>query len=436
MKNKVTYWLQIKVFMGLGALLLGSALMVLYLELVAQENHANQQLLSYVRQLETQGKAIQRRGMTYAEHAPRDYGPYERDVIIFYPDFMRDLDAFENQTRLIADTANTLPRTIISPSNNTTLDSINILQQRWSTFRKGFLDKLGPNTKEPRLEWGAEYVQENQALINAVTGKLIMTIDTAIQEQVQENQQLTKIAMSGAVALLLFGAIWFYISVIRRIIITVRGCQRVAKGDFGYQLPANRKDELGMLAAAFNTLSARTRLVVTMLSKMHQKGSADSKLDSLWNEARGYLPMQWLGLFELNPAEGKLSLVSMRTERKLSETIKKSLIKATGDDQHLIAISKTQAPLKYDKLADVATGIPTAKLARELLKLGLLDSALIVPLTADDGWKGVIVFVAQDKAAYTNEQVELMGNLSPFMANGFAQVDKTSSEPEIRMAAN
>ena len=97
MKNGLTYRLQVKVFMGLGALLLGSALIVLYLELVAQENHGNQQLLSYVKQLETQGKAIQRRGMTYAENAPRDYGPYNRDVIIFYPDFMRDLEAFEQQ---------------------------------------------------------------------------------------------------------------------------------------------------------------------------------------------------------------------------------------------------------------------------------------------------------------------------------------------------
>ena len=44
--------------------------------------------------------------------------------------------------------------------------------------------------------------------------------------------------------------------------------------------------------------------------------------------------------------------------------------------------------------------------------MGLLNSALIVPLASDDGWKGLIMFVAQDIAAYTDEQVELMANLT------------------------
>lgn len=435
MKNGLTYRLQAKVFIGLGALLLGSALIVLYLELVAQENYGNQQLLSYVKQLETQGKAIQRRGMTYAEHAPRDYGPYNRDVIIFYPDFMRDLEAFEQQIERVAGMAANLPRTIISPSNHTTLSSINTLQQQWRTFREGFQERLGTSVEEPRLEWGAEYVQKNQALINSITGKLITTIDSAIMKQVQENKQLTKIAISAAGSLLLLGAIWFYVSVIRRITLTVKGCHRVAQGDFGYQLPTKRKDELGMLAEAFNTLSARTRLVVTMLSKMHQKGSAENKLDSLWNEARGYLPMQWLGLFELNPSQDKLSLVSMRTGRKLSETLKNSIRRAIDEDMHLVAISKTKLPLKYDELTSVAAGISDARFVREILKIGLLNSALIVPLASDDGWRGLIMFVAQDKGAYTDEQVKLMNNLSGFMANGFAQAENAVIETEQQEVA-
>lgn len=435
MKKKVVYWLQIKVFIGLGTLLLGCALIIFYLELIARENHANQQLLSYVRQLETQGQAIQRRGITYARHAPRDYGPYERDVIIFYPDFMRDLDAFDKKIKQVATTANNLPETVISRSNGEIVSSISVLQQQWEQFRKGFQEKLGTKSKEPRLEWGAEYVQENQALINSITGNLLTTIDAAIQNQVMENTRLTRFAITGAGILLLIGVTWFYISVIRRIAITVKGCQRVAQGDFGYQLPAKRKDELGLLAVAFNTLSARTRLVVSMLSKMHQKGSVESKLDSLWNEARGYLPMQWLGLFELDDSESTLRLVVMRTERKLSSSIKKSLIKAASEDMHLVAASKTQAPLKYDELGTVATGIPGARFSREILKLGLINSAMVVPLVADNGWKGLIVMVAKDKAAYTDEQVELMSNLSGFMANGFAGENSEAAETDYREMA-
>lgn len=86
MDKRFINWLQIKVFAGLGFLLFGSAAVVAYLNILSQENFSNQQLLSYIKQLDTQGQAIKRRSTTYANHAPRDYAPYERDIIIFYPE--------------------------------------------------------------------------------------------------------------------------------------------------------------------------------------------------------------------------------------------------------------------------------------------------------------------------------------------------------------
>ena len=431
MGNKITNWLQIKVFIGLGALLLGSITIVLYLDLIAQENHANQQLLSFVKQLEVQGKAIQRRGITYAENAPRDYAPYERDIIIFYPDFMRDLQAFETQITRVTQLANDMPRTLASSTSTTITDSIHNLASKWHTFKNGFEGKLGPNKKEPRLEWGADYVKENQELINNVTGMLITTIESAIKEKLEANKKLSNTSIYSAGVLLVLGIIWFYFSVIRRITLTIKGCQRVAKGDFGYQLPDQANDELGALASAFNTLSARTRFVLTMLSKMHRHGSAESKINELWNEAGGYLPIQWLGLFELDSASNKFSLMSIRTERKTNEAMNKTLDDAISLDSHLLSICKQQLPVKYDDLTEISSNIPNAKLVRELMKIGLLKSALFVPLVADDNWQGLMVLVAQEAASYTDEQVELMGNLAPFMANGFAQTANASGKANL-----
>lgn len=435
-KSTGTHWLQIKVFIGLGTLLLGSALIVFYLELVSQENHANLQLLSQVRQLETQGKSIQRRGITYSENAPRDYGSYNRDVVIFYPDFMQDLDSFDSRISLIAESAKSLPSTIFSPSSEAIMNSIINLQNNWNSFRAGFLEKLGPNAKEPRLEWGADYVREKHQLIYSITGMLITTIDSAVQDQLQINKKFTNLVIGGAGALLLFGVIWFYFGVIRRVTTTVAACQRVAQGDFGFQLPDIRNDELGALARAFNTLSSRTRLVVTMLTNMHRHGSAGSKLDSLWKEAGAYLPVQWIGLFELDPSGNSLRLVTSHTNRNLSDSLKNTLAKAANTDQHLLAICKSNTTVKFDNLTKVASQIPDAKLVRELSRVGLLNSALCVPLSSDGGWKGMIVFVARDVANYTDEQVELMGNLAPFMANGFAQAEKETGEPDNLLAVN
>lgn len=428
MQKHSNNWLQIKVFVGLGLLLFGSTAVVIYLNFLAQENYASQQILSNVRQLNVQGEAIKRRATTYAQNAPRDYAPYERDISIFYPDFMHDLNAFDQQITVISSMENGLSRSLFHSSDKSLTSSIQTLQSNWRNFQQGLQQKLGNDPQQPRLEWGADYVQENQELINTITGMLIYKIDNVIQQQLDANKRLSKIAVSSAGTLLILGVIWFYFSVVRRISLTVKGCQRVAQGDFGYQLENRGNDELTALARAFNTLSARTRFVLTMLSKMHRYGSAESKVDSLWEEASGYLPIQWLGLWQINRTDNSLEFMSMRADRTIRETMQQALIKSVLKDQHLLNMGKDSLPVKYDNLSTAATSIPNAKHMREILKMGLLKSELIVPLTSDDGWEGILIFVASDEAAYTDEQVELMGNLASYMANGFAQKEISISE--------
>lgn len=420
--SRTTNWLQIKVIAGLCGLLVGAAIVVGYLGLLADENHASQGLLSRVRQLEVQGQAIQRRGMTYANNAPRDFAPYERDMIIFYPDFMQDLSLFDRQLTAVAKAATDLPGGYFHASNKALTNSVRQMQSTWQIFQKGLQDKLGSNPAEPRLEWGAEYVRDNQALINSLTGALIHTIDSAVLSRLDKNADLTVAAVAIAGSLLLIGVIWFYWSIVRRISLTVRGCQRVAQGNFGYQLPIRGNDELTMLAKAFNSLSARTRLVLTMLSKMHRTGSAESKIASLWTEASGYLPMQWLALWQINSIDSSLQLMNLRSDRPIRDPIQKALESSAKNDAQLFSLCLETQPIKVDNLVDYALNRPNARLMRELVKMGHLNSLLLVPLASEDGWKGLLMFVASAPAAYTDEQVELMGNLSPYMANGFAHV--------------
>lgn len=422
--NKISHRLQIKVFAALAILLFGSTSIVLYLNLLAEDNFTNQELMSLVRQVEVQGQAIKRRAATYARHAPRDYAPYERDVIIFYPDFTADLLAFDQGISTLVTVANKLPQGNLYSDKSAIIDSIANLQTQWHTFQQGLQEKLGDNANEPRLEWGAEYVEENQALINDIADMLTMSIDMAIQTQLAINKRLSSLAISAAGSLLILGVIWFYLRVVRRISQTINGCQRVAQGDFGYQLPLHGADELTALARAFNILSARTLFVMTMLSKMHRHGSAESKVDALWQEASGYLPIQWLGLWQLNSNDKTLSLMSMRSNRSIRGRMQEALLSAANRDPHLHGLINRGKPVKYDDLNAAASQLATARLFKEIVKLGLLKSALIVPLQADDGWQGLLVFIASEASAYTREQLQLMGNLSPFMANGFAQSAK------------
>lgn len=419
-------WLQIKVIFGLGGLLTAAAIVFGYLTLLAEENHASQDLLSQVRQLQVQGQAIQRRGVTYAGNAPRDFGPYERDMIIFYPDFVRDLTAFDQNLKAVSKAATALPSGYLHAASGGLIATVEKMQTGWNTFQRGFQDKLGPNPAEPRLEWGAEYVRDNQALINSLTGDLINMVDQAVQARLQKNAELTTAAVIGAGVFLLLVVLWFYFSIVRRISLTVAGCQRVAQGDFGYQLPVQGNDELTTLAQAFNSLSARTRFVLTMLSKMHRSGSAESKITSLWTEASGYLPIKWMGLWEVDAATSSMRLLSLRADKPIAEATLKTLENHASTDTSLINMSREMQPTKSDKLTEYVLKTPNARFLRELVKTERLNSALLVPLTSDDGWKGLLMFVTDSPAAYTADQVELMGNLSSYMANGFAHAETGS----------
>jgi HAMP domain-containing protein len=427
-------WLQIKVVLGLGGLLTGAAVVFGYLSLLAEENHASQDLLSQVRQLQVQGQAIQRRGITYAGNAPRDFGPYERDMVIFYPDFVRDLAAFEQTLKNVTKTVGALPNGRFSAPSAGLIETVEKMQTGWTAFQRGFQDKLGPNPAEPRLEWGAEYVKDNQALINSLTGELIATVDQTVQERLRKNAELTTIAVIGASVFLLTVVIWFYFSIVRRISLTVAGCQRVAQGDFGYQLPVKGNDELTTLAQAFNSLSARTRFVLTMLSKMHRPGSAESKIGSLWIEASGYLQIKWMGLWEVDASGSSMRLLSLRADKPIADGLLKTLENHAHTDTSLINMSREMQPFKSDKLTEYVLKTPNARFLRELVKTERLNSVLMVPLTSDDGWKGLLMFVTDQPAAYTDEQVELMGNLSSYMANGFAHAGNEAATPDPVLA--
>lgn len=432
--QRIIPWLQIKVFIGLAGLCLVALAIIFYVNQVANENYADLELLSKVKQLNVQAENIKRRANTYAQNAPRDYAPYFRDIVIFYPDFIQDLDAFEKGIKDLSLATNTLSININSTIYQQIETSINNLNDNWNTFRNGLSEKLGPDLKEPRLEWGAEYVQQNQSLINNITGELITSIESAINNKLNHNRQLTKNAYIGAVIISLLGIAWFYFSIVRRINITVKGCQRVAGGDFGYQLPVKSKDELGSLAIAFNHLSARTRFVVTVLSKLNAHETTSDKIAALVNESKGYLNIELFGFLSFNNKTRKFKLNGIYANRKISDRTKTKLAKATKADPLLQKASDAGTTLKYDNLSESSMQLSHSPMLQEIIKMGLLNSALVVPLKADNGQKGIMILVASDKNAFNEEQRSLMDNLSTYIANGFFAEEATEQVQQKNLA--
>jgi HAMP domain-containing protein len=255
---------------------------------------ADQSLLADVRALETRIGDVERRGRGYAAVAPRDYESYYRDVAVIHSQWQQDLSALDESIAAIS--------VGVAGSDDAELRSKSeALATAYSGFRAGLADKLGADPKEPRLEWGAQYIEaEAPALLVSARGVSAQT-QAMVDAHLAGARSLTRNTWIGGGLVLLAIGLWFWLRVAGRIGRVAEACRAVAEGSFGQRAPVDGGDELGDLALAFNQLSSRTRVVLGVLDRLPEGASPRQAFELLWDESREYLGHRWQGLIELQP---------------------------------------------------------------------------------------------------------------------------------------
>ncbi len=107
----------------------------------------------------------------YQQNAARDYDSYNRDVKVFLKDLEADIDSFSKrivrlENKFKAHVGFALPDSLSKIADQDkdmhTLDqAITMAQTDWGTFKLGYEEKLGHDEKEPRIEWGTDFIVEN-----------------------------------------------------------------------------------------------------------------------------------------------------------------------------------------------------------------------------------------------------------------------------------
>jgi len=143
------------------------------------------------------------------------------------------------------------------------------LAKQHAGFVGGLWEKLGDNSEEPRLEWGAAYLAEQAPILSAAA-------------QLAE-QTLTKNAAA-----------------------------HVAEGEFGTRLEDASQDELGAFSRAFNGLSSPTRLVLGVLDRMPDSATPEQAFATLWSESRAHLGHRWQALFALEGSQRRGKLMAIQ----------------------------------------------------------------------------------------------------------------------------
>lgn len=295
------------------------------------------------------------------------------------------------------------------------------LKRRFTLFANGFKSSLGSNPACPRVQEAAAYILKDERRLFAEIPEQLSLLSKETRMQKAFLDQFTLIALGIALLSGLLGLLWFQFKVMRRIGKTVAGCREVATGGFGYQIELDpQHDELSSVVEAFNAMSTRTHLVLSVLDAMQDAGDRRESLKVIWEESQPYLGTEWMGLIAFNRDDQ--SVVRHSLPPIVYEPLRRARIPRTQSGFE--SMLHTRNPLKVDDLvefANLAANTSRDRFMRLMAERTDLRSMIALPLHAEDGWQGVLVFANTEENHFNDEQVVLMGNLAQMIANGLSK---------------
>lgn len=434
------FGLEFKVFSVLAGLALVAATTIGFMIFALNESRTNQHIASQLAQLETISNSIFRRSEHYQRYAPRSFPAYNRDLVVFYPDFANDLKSMDDLMIGIGeDYYQRAPAVMIGNigvglRTNQVDASFQAMTNAWQTFYSELRLELGDNDAEPRLEWGTKYIRENQEQLRKVVGTSIEMLNHELVIQTERMQKTSYVAMGLLLVMALAGLLWFYIGVTTRLKRAVAGCVRVSSGDFGYQMRDDAShDEIGTLGRAINNLSMRTRLVLSMVDNIRTAKNHSAALHAIWEESKPLFDLVWLGLYRLDNDLDYMELLNAQPQ-VWSKILKHQDIRAQPSPRQVI---QTQESMVIDDMEAFTNTRPTERLIRSLtLKVVNSRSSLLLPLIENGQTWGLLVLISENKNAFGKEDVKLLSNLTPLLSDAFAKVESIAQEKkEVEQAA-
>ncbi len=429
--------LRVKVLIGVACLLAIISALTYYQYISWQQNSQNYTLLSQLRELTATGKALETRSQNYVKNAPRDYESYYRDIDVFYHDFQQDVSSFSDALTLIINdyrkrdaSSQSIFKALFYAQQPVELTELfRTLEQDWREFKANLNDKLGRDKNEPRIEWGAKFIVKNIPDIQKKLNKL----DTQYKAYLSEEETLHAdvvfygVCMTGILGALSF--IWFYSRIIRRISITAAACQRVANGDFGYQIKTASDDEIDQMIHAFNSLSDRYKVMMGLLGQLNKATTIEEALNQIWRESKNYLEFNWLGFLRMDEQMGVLSLSHMRP-KFVFQNNRANLKIDDGDLGRKVAESFSLGkPLLIEDMRYYSVRYANLAFIGHVVRKTGSRSMIGIPMVSSNHDSiGMLLFAKPGISNHNKAQVDLLQALSGLISDHFEHLLEQESQ--------
>ncbi len=393
------------------------------------------QILNLAGQLRVSATTMHQQARNYLRDAPTDPETYRRDLGLFYADLKQHVALFD--TIIASFKSRRLDPSLTGRDDHLTCNwdtaarrQLDLTADDWRIFRAGLMEGLGQDADGPRLEYAAAYIAEHGAYLSGSTMKLARGFQTMMEGKLSWIEFYNKLVLGVAavIMLVLLGFLyWHLVSPLRR---TIAGFERVARGDLGYQVPVRGGNEIGQMTRAFNQLSERLNALFRLTDRIHQGNNLTDTLRTVFEEFRGFIPLDWVGL--LMPAPDGRRLVLDRQHGGHHDALSDGSAFSLNDPDLDKALADGAA-VHLARLAEHCERSPASHFAVTLEQAGF-GSVILLRASAGDHKQGaaVLAFASRKSSAYSLEHTELLENVAVQLAHA---LDKTVFLERLVVAA-
>jgi signal transduction histidine kinase len=418
-------------FLGLLLLFAGASL---YAIGAFQRQLAYDALVEIAGRLELTAEQMHVQAMNYKHNAPRDYETYYRDVRLYYQDLTTHVATFDQVVEIFMkgdfqdETPSPLPW--MKPRLGTGVTAATRdLERTWAAWRRALFTAMGEDVDEPRLEWAAEHVVADHAVLDDATEALTLALR---DWTASEYRRMVRGALGVAVAAALVAAgllMMLRYRVLAPLRRTIAGFQRVADGDFGHRLPVEGTTEIQDLTGSFNRLSVRLDLLHQLIRRLQQGNDLEDLVGFLSRDFRDLLGFDWIGVVFIDDARANARVETGWLDGR-----------PQPDDRRLFRLQGTLlesaladgAPLRVADAVARAHQNPDYEFLGHLVALGMRD-AIFLPLTAQTQTPvpAVVIFATRDPEGFDSARRRLLGNIAQLLTQGFGRTARFAEQGRL-----
>lgn len=356
----------------------------------------------------------------YLQNAPRDYPDYFRDTTIYYAQLQDDVAQIERLLGNLGgngDSPSRAPLLVAFSFDALTTHDVPVgdLLAYWQDYRGRMDVTLGSDRTQPRLEWAARYIVAEAGSFDSRIDALTHRVQEIIAGHLQWVRLTGQWGLLVVLAVAGLGVTRLMRSLIARLGATEQGCEQIARGYFGYQIPDRSDDELSALNMAINGVSTRMNAVLRLLDGIQRGADMRATAQEVRDALSAFVAVDWLGLYDNDDDSQRIELREQFPE-----------LGDAGVATALLAQPRSQAGFV---LSEARETVP--QLAQTLRARGL-QSAVVLSLPSDAGPGFTMVLAARAPDALTHDARELLRNLAPMIAHGF---EKSALSEQLLLAA-